>query len=93
MWELITTEDTEWIQDFTGNYTFITHVKDDIVRLDWMGKDDMPIISFQGYAENVRKYVVRHAEREWPLFSAEHASYIGRELARAELLKEKYIQD
>lgn len=66
------------------------------VRVDIMGcEDDYPVMSFVGKAENVRKTVLRfltcrHNGRTWTI-SGEHASYIGSEIARAEL-DEHYVQ-
>lgn len=93
-WQLIKVKQTDWIQDDSGYYALINYIGDDIVRLDVMDKDDMPVVSFQGKAEDVRKCVTRYLERErMNRFSAEHAAYIGAELARCELLKTDYIQD
>lgn len=90
MWKLIQVTDTEWIPDNSGHYTLINYIDENTVRLDYMDRDDNPLVSYQGTAENVRK----HAVRDHELFlSHEHASYIGRELARAELLKTDYVQD
>jgi len=67
-----------------------------------MDKDDMPVVSFQGKAENVRKQSARWFERRskkvcgitrQQKISCEHAAYIGAELARCELLKKDYVQD
>ena len=93
MWQLITVTDIEWIQDASGYYTLIHYISDGIVRLDYMDKNDNPVISFQGIAENVRKCSVRYAEKHIQYFSVEHASYIGRELTRVELLGVGYVQD
>lgn len=89
-WELKQVGDTEWIQDDSGYYTLIHHVKDDIVRLDFMDKDDMPVVSFQGTADNVRKCAMQNLPI---LLQPEHCSYIGAELARAAILRNKYVQD
>ena len=94
-WELIKVKQTDWIQDDSGYYTLINWIDDNTVRLDVMDTDDMPVISFQGVAGDVRKHVMQHmpAICSGRLISIEHASYIGSELARAELLKTEYIQD
>ena len=97
-WELKQVDDTEWIQDDSGYYTLIHYVKDNTVRIDFMDRDDMPFISFQGTADNVRKAFMqwidnRISQKTSYSISCEHASYIGAELARAALLKDKYIQD
>ena len=66
------------------------------VRVDIMDScDNNPVMSFMGKAENVRKAVMRfltnrHNGRTWTI-SAEHASYIGSEIARAEL-NEHFVQ-
>lgn len=70
------------------------------VRVDIMGIDDAadrdePVMSFVGKADNVRKAVMRYLTsrqngRTWTI-SGEHASYIGSEIARAEL-NEHYVQ-
>lgn len=100
-WQLIQVGKTDWIQDNSGYYTLINWIDTDNVRLDVMDKDDTPVISFQGKAEDVRKHIMQDFDQWNPSgrekhredISYEHAAYIGAELARAELLKEKYIQD
>ena len=108
-WELIKVNETEWQQDKSGIFTYISYCPDGTVRLDVMADTGLtPVISFQGKAGDVRKVAVRWlAEKyryadeagldifEMPSegFSHEHASYIGSELARAELLKDEYVQD
>jgi uncharacterized protein (DUF1684 family) len=100
MWQLIKVQHTDWIQDDSGYYTLINWIDDNNIRLDWMNADDMPVISFQGKASDVRKHATRwmvltqHLEhKEVYEFSHEHAAYIGAELARCELLGKNYIQD
>lgn len=94
-WKLVQVGNTEWIQDDSGYYTLIHHVLADCdgcnkVRIDIMDKDDMPVISFQGTADNVRKYIMQ----QWcGKISIEHASYIGVELARCELQGINYVQN
>lgn len=108
-WELKEVKETEWKQDDSGMYTVIHRVVSPTivhkglsgeptieVRIDVMSTQDIPLISFQGKAEAVRKHVVRWIENRTlftlhAIFSAEHASYIGAELVRAELT-ENYIQ-
>ena len=89
-WQLIQVGKTEWQQDDSGYYTLIHHIKDDTVRLDVMDKDDMPVVSFQGTADNVRKHAMQYMEF-WGL-SREHAAYIGAELARCALCQQHYVQ-
>lgn len=96
VWELIKVNKTEWKPDDSGYYTLIHYISGITVRLDIMDRDDMPVISFQGTADNVRKHVMQHISAystSIRLISVEHASYIGAELARCALLQSKYIQD
>ena len=101
-WQLIQVNKTEWIQDDSGYYTLIHYVKDNIVRLDIMDRNDMPIVSFQGQADDVRKYIMQWFSKGigqvndrlyQSVFSIEHASYIGAELTRAAILRDNYVQD
>lgn len=93
MWQLIKVKHTDWIPDNSGYYTLINWIDDSTVRLDVMDQDDMPVVSFQGTASDVRKCVIRYP-RPWRCdISLEHAAYIGAELARCELLKKDYVQD
>ncbi len=98
-WELIKVTKTEWQQDASGIFIYISYCPDGTVRLDVMADTGLtPVISFQGNAGDVRKTAVRwleynyHTELCGEGFSAEHASYIGSELTRAELLQDKYVQ-
>lgn len=103
MWQLIKVQQTDWIQDNSGYYTLINWIDNNTVRLDVMDMDDMPVVSFQGAASDVRKRTTRWIEIDqnqnnngwicYDNFSAEHAAYIGAELARCELLKTDYVQD
>jgi hypothetical protein len=72
-------------------YTVIYYTKSGMVRCDIMNSDDEPVKSFTGFYSDVRKYVVRFMKQLY--ISEEHASYIGEQLALANLLKEAYIQD
>jgi hypothetical protein len=93
-WQLIKVTDTKWIPDKSGYYTLINWIDDNNIRLDWMDKDDMPVVSFQGKADDVRKSIMQNEDiRHLRITSLEHAAYIGAELARCELLKKDYIQD
>lgn len=99
---------TDWQQDDSGYYTLIHYIKENCrtcdkacvdcidghVRLDIMDKDDMPVVSFQGKSSDVRKWVMQNIGLIMPMnISREHASYIGAELTRCELLKGDYVQD
>lgn len=96
MWQLIKVPKTDWMQDDSGYYTLINWIDDNNVRLDWMDTNDMPIVSYQGAASDVRKYIMQHLGylgTGWLKLTAEHISYVGAELARCELLKKDYVQD
>lgn len=58
-WKLVQVADTKWIQDDSGYYTLINWINENTVRLDIMDKDDMPVMSFQGTAENVRRHIMQ----------------------------------
>lgn len=94
-WQLIKVKQTDWKQDESGYYTLINWIDADNVRLDIMDRDNMPVVSFQGKASDVCKHVMQHipAICSGRLISIEHASYIGAELARCELLGSNYVQD
>lgn len=101
IWELKVVGKTDWIQDDSGYYTLIHNIQMacincngscNEVRIDFMDKNDMPVMSFQGTADNVRKWIMQG----WAItlcISLEHASYIGAELARCELQGTEYVQD
>ncbi len=94
-WQLIKVKQTGWKQDESGYYTLINWIDADNVRLDIMDRGDMPVVSFQGKASDVRKHVMQHIPVicSGRLISIEHASYIGAELARCELFGSDYVQD
>lgn len=91
-WELKQVGKTDWRQDDSGYYTLIHYIENGTVRIDFMDKDDMPVISFQGLTDDVRKCSVR-LMAGFGGFSHEHASYIGAELARCAIQGTEYIQD
>jgi len=92
IWELKQVKDIDWKQDDSGYYALINYVNGE-VRLDIMTNSDMPCISFQGTAKAVRKNALRYCDDNGIMLSAEHSSYIGYELLRAEIEKENYTQD
>lgn len=93
-WKLIKVKHTDWIQDNSRYYTLINWINNNNVRLDVMTTNDVPVVSFQGVASDVRKRIMQDLDRWNPLnLSYEHAAYIGAELARCELLKTDYVQD
>ena len=53
---------------------------------------DIPLISFQGLEDDVRKYVIEWIRLNGYRISTEHASHIGRELFRA-VHDFNYVQD
>lgn len=98
-WELIQTSKQEWKQDNSGLYTIIngasTHGK--CIRVDVMTLEHDPVVSFQGDATDVRKALMKWLDKRISQkaglgISIEHAAYIGAEIARAELLKENFVQ-
>lgn len=106
-WELKECKAIDCVMDNSGIYTVIHRIEQTahskghfcstvLVRVDIMASvDDMPLMSFVGKADDVRKHVIRWIVIEYlyestPL-SAEHASYIGSEIAKAEL-QVHYVQ-
>ena len=90
-WELINCEAQNCTMDDSNHYTVIHYCGQGMVRCDIMQGKDNPVKSYKGYFKDVRKYVVRFLS--YAHISLEHASYIGEELARADILKEAYKQD
>jgi len=87
-WTLVKVPELSWIQDNSTLYGVIYAMPGSLVRVDIMSTlDDVPMRSYVGKANDVRKAIAR----DWPI-SAEHASYIGYELARAELQGSAYVQ-
>ena len=102
-WELIEVEPIECTLDDSGIYTVINRKTSDkihkgysdsrvFVRCDVMTTNNLPLVSFQGLEDDVRKNVIRWINENGYKISAEHASYIGRELFRA-VHDFYYIQD
>lgn len=108
-WQLIHVDKTEWIQDKSGLYVYISWVLDtDEVRLDIFREivnGSWPVISFQGDVDSVRKASMRwlSSVSDEPMgdsgpecrdfVSLEHAAYIGAELERADTERIDYVQD
>lgn len=105
-WELRTCFDVPCTLDDSGVYTIINRIVPERrvgdtadVRLDLMksleNEHHEAIVSFQGTANNVRKalahYVIHELDVSTPI-SAEHWTYIGYELLRAET-DPNYVQD
>jgi len=102
-WVLKKAKPSECIMDNSGIYAVInrqekteTHKeyagKLISVRIDVMSDDNVPLISFEGNAEDVRKDAIRWIDDNiFTLVTLEHASYIGAELERA-MLDPGYIQ-
>ena len=94
-WELINTEALECQLDESGRYVMV-HYINGAIRVDIMENradgSDEPVMSYQGFASDVRKYVIRYLGYA-PGFSFEHASYIGEQIERCSQQKEAYVQD
>jgi len=92
-WQKIqTTDNIEWQKDDSGIYTLINWNPSDNVRCDIMSDNHEPIMTFVGTSDNVRKHVIKFASDNGFSLSLQHASYIGRELALAELQQTSYNQ-
>ena len=100
-WILIEATDVECTMDDSGVYTVIHRVIEwdgrVHVRADLMTDADEPLVSFIGTANNVRKRLIDWLRESCNLpprypISLEHASYIGYEVQRAELMPD-YVQD
>jgi hypothetical protein len=109
-WKIVEVKDIECTMDNSGIYCVINRVIGKSsskgyscgrieVRCDIMDQNDMPIRSYKGSANAVRKHVIKFIGSkdnknlfEFGDISIEHASYIGFELIRAEK-DVHYIQD
>ena len=82
-------------RNFKDRIGDVIRVRADLMQIDpdHTSRCDEPIVSFIGSADAVRKHLMRYLTvmRINPI-SLEHASYIGRELERAET-KWDYVQD
>lgn len=105
-WQLTHVDKIEWTQDKSGLHVYINwDMQTESVRLDVFDtKTGTPLVSFTGFADNVRK-----ATMEWLTWNAgigdagirigcsgvslEHASYIGAELEHADTERIDYVQD
>lgn len=93
-WKLILCNPIDWTQDDSGYYTIINVVPAvGNIRVDLMTTQDEPAISFGGKPHDVRITMARYIEENGLNLSIEHTMYLGYEIARAELLKEKYVQE
>jgi hypothetical protein len=90
-WELIECGETDWVQDDSGHYVWISRSSSGEVRLDLMATGGEPVVSFIGKAENVRKRFIQWCTAHDIHLSMEHAAYIGYELCKAES-DENYVQ-
>ena len=94
-WRLIRCEEErECTLDDSGIYVLISRHKGEVVnttsvRCDIMDSKNVPLVSFIGHPNAVRKDVMhwladkRHRSPQGYRISPEHASYIGYELAKA----------
>ena len=99
-WQLNRVDDIDWTQDNSGVYVYINwDLQTESVRLDIMTKKAVPLVSFAGKAENVRKATMHWLfdytvdNHDCGFISLEHASYIGAELERADTERTDYVQD
>jgi len=96
-WELIRTDNVEWIQDDSGFNIQITVTQLYDIRVDVMQEsDNMPLISFVGDEHGVRIALMRWLSDNMKKVSLERAAYIGRELFRADLSIDEgmeYVQE
>jgi hypothetical protein len=86
--------DIEYVPDAYGIFVYINwDLLTDSVRLDIM-KNDVPLQSFAGTANNVRKHTIRWLfdNATW-LLTWQHIAYIGYELARCDAERIDYVQD
>lgn len=94
VWQIINVPKTAWKADSTGISCLISwSMPIDIVRMDLISADGVPIISFQGETDNVRKHSMTWLTLYVPAFGLDHAAYIGAELERADTERIDYIQD
>jgi hypothetical protein len=102
-WELQKVNNMACTMDVSGIYTLISRAAADkewqdkgvyiLVRLDIMREtDDLPLQSFVGLGNDVRKHCIKWIEDNGYEISSEHSSYIGYELCRA-MVDEHYVQD
>ena len=93
-WKLIEVTEREWVQDSSGVYTVIHWTKEGKIRADLMNTIHFPLVSFVGTSSGaVYKGLADYLKALEITLSAEHAMYIGKELARCEILKAEFIQD
>lgn len=95
-WQLVKVKDVAFVRDNSDTITFI-HARPDGVRVDVMTGNNEPLISFEGHHNDVRKALMqwideRISQKAGCGISIEHAAYLGCELARAEMLKENFVQ-
>lgn len=94
VWQIVNVPDTQWHADGSNLNCLINWILPaDIVRLDIIAGDNVPVISFQGNADNVRKHSMAWLSLNCPAFDLSHAAYIGSELERADAERIDYVQD
>jgi hypothetical protein len=99
-WQLSDVDSIEWRQDDSGIYCIINYnIDTETVRIDlFMILGDIPLQSFQGNGDDVRKAVMqwlsaRISQKAGLGISIEHAAYIGAEICKAEFMTIDYVQD
>jgi hypothetical protein len=94
VWQIVNVPDTQWQADNSGLNCLINWILPaDIVRLDLIAADGVPVISFQGQTDNVRKHSMAWLSLNCPAFDLSHAAYIGSELEKADAERIDYVQD
>ncbi len=93
-WRLHNVPDVVWQEDSCGMSVFIYWMEStDVVRIDLISNGCVPVVSFQGEADNVRKHTMQWLAKYVPEFGLDHAAYIGAELERADTERIDYVQD
>jgi len=93
-WKLIEVTERQWIQDTSGVYSVINHTPTNDIRLDLMNNVDQPLVTLVGKTSGaIYKGLADYCEAIKIELSLEHSMYVGRELARCELLKSEFVQD
>ncbi len=94
VWRIVDVPDTAWREDPCGITCIINWIlPQDVVRLDVLSPECVPIVSFQGSTDNVRKHTMQWLALYVPDFTLDHAAYIGAELERADTERIDYVQD
>lgn len=95
MWRLNRVDNVEYIPDNSGVHVLINwDLQTASCRLDIFATvGGIPLQSFAGTADNIRKHAMRYLDKKWQGISLEHAAYIGAELERADAERIDYVQE